>query len=208
MENGRIVGLCALMVAVPGCAGSDESGRRPEGLEVLERARAKARSAPYLVVAGPLGQRLERTPRVTVIWEGGRLRLWARRDVEYTLRRGGDCYERHSDFNRGDIAEIRRNTVVPYEVDQASIHTVGGRTVIRWRVRQEGDTPGNEGKLGLHRDGRPAVSRERTMRWGARRASRWLVRRYGYPSRLSVPPPRPPCRERSGTRESARSTRG
>jgi hypothetical protein len=208
MGKAHILAFVALSVAVPGCAGSNESSQRPDELGVLERARAKARSAPYLVVVGPLGQRLERTPRLTVIWEGGRVRLWARRDVEYTLRRGGECYERHTDFSHGDIAEVRRNTVVPYDVDDATVHMAGGRTLVRWRVRQEGDTPGNEGQLVLHRGGRPAVSQERTMRWGARPASRWLVRRYRYPSRLSVPPPRPPCRERSSTGESARPTRG
>jgi hypothetical protein len=198
MEHAQTLGLGALMVAVLGCAGLGDGAREPDGLDVLKRARAKARSAPYLVVIGPLGQRLKRTPRVTVLSEGGRVRAWARPDVEYTLRRKRDCYERRTEFSRGDIAEVRRSTVVPYEVDDASVRTVGGRTVIRWSVRQEGDSPGIEGTLMLHGGGRPTVSRERTMRWGAIPAGRWYVRRYRYPSRLSLPPPRPRCRERSG----------
>jgi hypothetical protein len=86
MGNRHILGLCVLSVAVPGCAGSDANTAQPDASELLERARAKARGAPYLVVDGPQTQRLELTPRVTVISQHGRVMLWSRRDVEYALR--------------------------------------------------------------------------------------------------------------------------
>jgi hypothetical protein len=194
MGSRHLLGLCVLSVAVPGCAGSDASTPRPDGPELLERARAKARGAPYLVVDGPRTQRLQLTPRVTVISQRGRVMLWSRRDVEYALRPALRCYERYTEFSRGDIAETRRDTVVPYEVDAASVHTVGGRKVIRWRVDQESEAAGMEGSLALRRDGAPALARERTVRWGAIPPSRWYVRRYRYPSRLSVPVPVPACR--------------
>jgi hypothetical protein len=193
MGHRHILGLCVLSVAVPGCAGSDASTPRPDGSELLEQARAKARGAPYLVVDGPR-QRLELTPRVTVISQRGRIMLWSRRDVEYTLRPVLRCYERYTEFSRGDIAETRRDTVVPYEVDAASVETVDGLTVVRWRVDQESEAAGMEGSVTLRRDGAPALARERTMRWGDIPPSRWYVRRYRYPSRISVPVPGPACR--------------
>jgi hypothetical protein len=194
MGHRHILGLCVLSVAVPGCAGSDASTARRDGSELLEQARAKARGAPYLVVDGPRTQRLELTPRVTVISQRGRVMLWSRRDVEYALRPVLRCYERHTEFSRGDIAETRRDTVVPYEVDAASVETVGGRTVVRWRVDQESEAAGIEGVVTLRRDGAPALARERSRRWGAIPPSGWYVRRYRYPSRLSVPVPGPACR--------------
>ena len=166
----------------------------PDGSELLEQARAKARGAPYLVVDGPRTQRLELTPRVTVISQRGRVMLWSRREVEYALRPVLRCYERHTEFSRGDIAETRRDTVVPYEVDAARVDTVGGRKVIHWHVDQESEAAGIEGVITLRRDGAPALARERTMRWGAIPPSRWYVRSYRYPSRLSVPVPGPACR--------------
>ena len=194
MRNRHLVGLCVLSVAVPGCAASDADTPRPDGSELLERARAKARSAPYLVVDGPRTQRLELTPRVTVISQRGRVMLWSRRDVEYTLRPVLRCYERYTEFSRGDIAETRRDTVVPYEVDDATADRVDGRTVVRWRVDQESEAAGIEGVVTLRRDGAPALAREHTVRWGAIPPSRWYVRRYRYPSRISVPVPGPACR--------------
>jgi hypothetical protein len=192
MGNRHVLGLCVLSVAVPGCAASDAG--TPDGSEQLERARAKARSAPYLVVEGPQTQRLELTPRVTVISQHGRAMLWSRRDVEYALRPVLRCYERNTEFSRGDIAETRRDTVVPYDVDSARLDTVDGRKVIRWRVDQEDEAAGIEGSLTLRRDGAPVLARERTMRWGAIEPSRWYVRRYRYPDRLNVPVPGPACR--------------
>jgi hypothetical protein len=83
---------------------------------------------------------------------------------------------------------------VPYEVDAARVDTVDRRTVLRWRVDQQSEGAGIEGSLTLRRDGAPVLARERTMRWGAIPPSRWYVRRYRYPSRLSVPVPGPACR--------------
>jgi hypothetical protein len=167
-----MLGACVL----PG--GSDGE---VDGLEALRAARAEARAACYLVVRDEaccnregraVHQGMRFAPGLTVISQNGRLVLWARRDVAYTLRRDRGCYERQTQFSRGDLREVRRTTVVPYEVDEARVRTIGGRTLIRWQVDQGIDSPGIEGRLRLDRSGRPAEGRERTMRWGpSRRAA-------------------------------------
>jgi hypothetical protein len=200
----------SLVGALGGCDLPVDLDEESEGLEALQAARAKARAARYLVVLDeaccnrdgrPVHQRLQFAPGLTVISQNGRLVLWARRDVEYTLRRDGGCYERHTEFSRGDLREVRRTTVVPYEVDEAVARKVGSRTLIRWQVHQGVDSPGIEGQLSLDPRGRPEKGRERTMRWGAKPPSHWIARRYRFPSRLRLAAPRPSCTERAARRD-------
>jgi hypothetical protein len=195
MGKGSVLGLCALAVAVPTCDGSEEKSERTDGLELLQRARDKARRAPYRVVVDQEGQRvLEMTPHITAIREGRRVVNWASRGVSYTPRGGRDCYERYTEFNRADVAETRRDAVVPYDVDKATVHMSEGQTVIRWFVRQTFDSAANEGVLRLDREGRPVENRQRSLRRGSIPPSEWSVRRYRYPTRLALPVPGPRCR--------------
>jgi hypothetical protein len=99
--------------ALGGCDLPFESDGESEGLEALRAARATADAARYLVAVDTDGfdregnrltQRLEFAPRLTRIWQKGRVVLWERlaprgasreRDVSYSLRHGRGCYDRH-----------------------------------------------------------------------------------------------------------------
>jgi hypothetical protein len=182
--------LAALALMAAACGGSGYE--RSEGLRALRQAHLKARSARYVVVQGH-GLRLELTPRLTVMSRHGRILNWETADVEYTPRRGRDCYERHTEFLHADTLEVRRNIVAP-KVDEARVDRLNGHTVIRWHIRRAVDAAPREGEVYLDRKGRPALSRERILRWGAIPPSRWSVARFRYPARLDVPPPRPRCK--------------
>jgi hypothetical protein len=104
----------SLVGALGGCdlpAGSNEES---EGLEALQAAREQADAARYLVAldtaccdrdGNRLSQRLQFGPRMTQIWQNGRVVGWQRlapgaarreRDVSYSLRHGRGCYDRHT----------------------------------------------------------------------------------------------------------------
>jgi hypothetical protein len=183
-----------LVLAVGGCGGWDDSNTKSEGLEALEAARAKARAARYLVVLDDGGQRLRFVPGLTEISKDGRVLLWARRDVEYTLRNDRRCYQRHTEFERADLVEVRRDLVVP-QADDAELAEAGGRALIRWRYRPSEDGHWREGRLYLDRSRHPVLSRERESTFGGQPPGRWLERRYRYPSELELDrPPGPRCR--------------
>jgi hypothetical protein len=186
-----LLSLAALSVMVVACGGS--GGEGSEGLRALRQARLKARSARFVVVLQGQGLRLELTPRLTVTSRRGRILNWETADVEYTPRRGRDCYERYTEFLHADTLEVRRNIVAP-KVDEARVERANGRTVIRWRIPRAVDAAAREGEVYLDRRGRPVLTRERSLRWGAIPPSRWSAARFRYPTRLEVPPPGPRCR--------------
>jgi hypothetical protein len=181
-------------IALGSCGGCEDSSENSEGLEALQAARAKARAARYLVAVDDGGQRIEFAPGVTVISRRGRVLLWARRDVEYALSTGRGCYERHTDFERADLVEVRRDIVVPQAlIDEAELAESGGHPLIRWRgpVNERGSQV--EGRLYLDRARRPVLKRERIV-WAVRHPrGGWLDRRYRYPANLDLDPPEPRC---------------
>jgi hypothetical protein len=205
----------SLVGALGGCDLPPGSNEESEGLEALQAAREKADAARYLVAldtaccdrgGNRLSQRLQFAPRLTQIWQNGRVVLWQRlapgaarqeRDVSYSLRHGLGCYDRHTagEFERTGVIEMRRGIVVPQElIDEAGLTESGGRTLIRLRgpISERGTRV--EGRLYLDRAGRPVRKLERVAIVSRRPPRRWYERRYRYPDRLDLdPPPGPLC---------------
>jgi hypothetical protein len=205
----------SLVGALGGCDLSSGSNDEAEGLEALQAAREKADAARYLVAldtaccdrdGNRLSQRLQFAPRLTRIWQNGRVVRWQRfapagarqeRDVSYSLRHGRGCYDRHTagEFERTGVIEMRRGIVVPQElIDEAELTESGGRTLIRLRgpISERGTRV--EGRLYLDRAGRPVRKLERVAFVSRRPPRRWYERRYRYPDRLDLtPPPGPRC---------------
>lgn len=193
-----------LLGTIAGCDVWDGSNEESAGLEALQAAREKADAARYLVAldvaccdsdGNRVSQRLEFAPGLTVISQHGRVVLWERRDVSYSLSGSRRCYERHTDFVRADLIEMRRGIVVPQElIDEAKLTESGGRTLIRLRgpVSERGTRV--EGRLYLDRGGRPVRKLERVAFVSRRPPRRWSERRYRYPVRLDLGrPPGPRC---------------
>jgi hypothetical protein len=194
-----------LVVAVGGCdlpVGSDDGS---DALEALQAARREGRAARYLVVQDSGGvdsagrrlrQRISFAPGLTVISRNRRVVLWERRDVSYLWRSGRRCYDRHTEFEHGDLIEMRRDIVVAAAlVDEAELVDSDHRTVVRWRgpIAERGYRV--EGRLYLDRVGRPVLKRERTAWAGGRPYGPRYERRYRYPARLDLGrPPGPRCR--------------
>ena len=203
----------SLVGALGGCDLSLGSNEESEGLEALHAARDKADAARYLVAldtaccdrdGNRLSQRLQFAPRLTKVWQNGRVVLWqrlapasARQERAYFLRHGRGCYDRHTagEFERTGVIEMRRGIVVPQElIDDAELTESRGRTFIRLRgpISERGTRV--EGRLYLDRAGRPARKLERVAFVSRRPPRRWYERRYRYPDRLDLgTPPGPRC---------------
>ena len=205
----------SLVGALGGCDLPGGSNEESEGLEALHAAREKVDAARYLVAldtaccdrdGNRLSQRLQFAPRLTQIWQNGRVVLWERhepdgarreRDVSYSLRHGRGCYDRHAagEFERTEVIEMRRGIVVPQElIDTAELTESGGRTLVRLRspISERGTRV--EARLYLDRAGRPVRMLDRVRFVSRRLPRRWYERRYRYPDRLDLgPPPGPLC---------------
>jgi hypothetical protein len=204
-----------LVGSIGGCDLPLGSNEESEGLEALQAAREKADAARYLVAldtaccdrdGNRLGQRLQFAPRLTQIWQNGRIVLWERlapggaskeRDVSYSLRHGRGCYDRHTvgEFDRTGVMEMRRSIVVPQVlIDEAELTESRGRDLIRVRgpISERGTRVENQ--LYLDRAGRPLRKLERVAFVSRRPPRRWSERRYRYPERLDLGrPPGPRC---------------
>jgi hypothetical protein len=200
MDGRGVLLSLALVAAIGGCDSPGGASAEPEALEELERARAKAQAARYLLVVDDLGardgrrvrQRLEFAPGLTAISENGRVLLWESRDVSYSLNRRRRCYERSTQFERGDLVEVRRDVVVPRAL--VSRAELVGLRLIRWRGPESERGYRVEGTLRLDPAGRPRLKRERITWAGTRPPGRAYQRRYSYPHELDPgPAPRPRC---------------
>jgi hypothetical protein len=195
-----------LVGALGGCDLPLGSNEESQGLGALQAARETADGARYLVAldtaccdrdGNRLRQRLQFAPGLTRISQNGRVRLWERRDVSYTLREGRRCYERHTEFERADTLEVRSGIVMPrFVIHEAELDDSDGDVLIRYRgpVSERGARV--EGRLYLDRAGRPVRRRER-IAWAAtgRPYGSWYGRRYRYPAKLDLgPPPGPLCK--------------
>jgi hypothetical protein len=162
--------------ALGGCDLPPGSNEESEGLEALQAARDKADAARYVVAVDTaccdrdgnrLSQRLQFAPRLTRIWQNGRVVGWQRlapagagreREVSYSLRHGRGCYDRHraGEFDRTGVIDMRRGIVAPEElIDEAELTESGDRTVIHLRgpISERGTRV--EARLYLDRAGRP-----------------------------------------------------
>jgi hypothetical protein len=158
-----------------GCGGADESVRQ---------AASKTRSARYLVVSQPGGRRLLISPDLLVIERHGRVVAWTRTADELTWRDNKHCYDRHTEFNRDDVRQMRA-AVVPQDL-------AAGR-------EEHDEGPDVEYESTLDSSGRLATVRWRAAEFGGQPAGRWYTARYRYPSAaqfasLAGPAPGPRCR--------------
>jgi len=169
-----------------------------EGAAALERARSAVLDAPYLQVGQTGGRRrLLLSARSIVIAQNGRVLAWRSGDEEFTLRSSGRCYERYTDFNRGDIVGQRRGVAPPLVAD-VSLRERNGREVVSGRERHM-DFADTEFEVFLDRSGRPERMRQRSARNGVVAPSRWNTTTYRYLSRsrfrrLTGEAPTPRCR--------------
>ncbi|HEV7806549.1 MAG TPA: hypothetical protein VGO80_12065 [Solirubrobacteraceae bacterium] len=87
--------------------------------------------ADYLIVSEGRDRSLF-SKRLTVIERDGRVMAWTRPHEEFTLRTHRRCYERHTDYNRADVADAR-SAAAPPELRGGSIRSVGKRRVVAGR---------------------------------------------------------------------------
>ena len=189
MRTALVAGLAA-WPAVSGCGG-------PSADDALDEARAKTLAARHLIVSQPAGRELLFAPRLTVIRQRGRVVAWVEADEELTLNAGKRCYDRHTEFNRDDIADQREGVMPPDVGDVEWVQRDGAR-VLSGRERHM-DYADTEFEARLDGEGRLATTRSRAAEFGVLPAGRWRTTEYRYPSatefaRLVGRPPEPLCR--------------
>ena len=163
-----------LAVLLAACGSGDADG-------ALSSARAAASHADYLVVSDGRGLLLL-SKQLTVIERNGRVVAWTQPREEYTLRTHRRCYERHTDYNRADVADTRE-AALPPELRGGSLRTEGSRRVVAVRERHD-DFADTEYEVVIDAAGRPVFQRTRSAKNGAVPASAWSARRYDFVSRV------------------------
>ncbi len=184
----RSFALCVMGVTLVGC-GSNDADR------ALQAARDKALHADYLVVSDGRGRSLF-SSQLTVIERGGRTLAWTLPREEFTLRTHRRCYERHTEFNRADIADARA-ALAPPQLHGASIRTDGSKRVLAVRESHD-DFADSEYEVVVDASGRPLLERVRSAKNGVVPATAWRERRYAFVDRatferLAGAPPQPRC---------------
>lgn len=185
-----LVAAVAVWLALTGCGGRSAD-------DALGEARAKTLAARHLVTTYPGGRQLLFGPELTVIRRRGRVLAWVQTDEELTRNTTKPCYDRHTEFDRDDLAD-QREGVMPPDVDGVEWTKRGGIRLLSGRERHM-DFADTEFEARVDAVGRLATARFRAAEFGVLPAGRWTITRYRYPSaeefaRFAGRPPEPLCR--------------
>lgn len=168
------------------------------GDRLLYKARRAALRADYLEVAQWRREEQLLSRDVNVLKRRGQVLIWEDGRRSFTWRSGMRCFDRHTEYRRGAVTDVRRSASPP-DLTGSRLSIRHGTRVVRGRARHT-DFADTLFEVRIASSGRPQAMRQRQARFGVIPPGRWFHNRYEFLdaaefARRAGGPPGPLCQK-------------